>query len=235
MRVGGFETKGAAVHIGPRKQVWNMRMSNPKCKANHWYSVRNQSLALFAREAGFDLAMYLQYGKAVQTELRKRAVKSALEAIDDECDSQDCPIYDIGKGVYVISLSNPLSIKYIKHYSQVIYIGRGNIMGRIKSHFELKLFDFMLSLSGADFDFHFSYPTNTGHGAKTADVNVEHLMLNYFEAQYGSFPILNKNAGTEKNQAVRSNWWKKHLRASGGRPKWKLEPTKHGEFPTLDS
>ena len=41
-------------------------------KKNHWYPVKNQSLAIYARDAGFDLAMYDEYSPQVQLELLLR-------------------------------------------------------------------------------------------------------------------------------------------------------------------
>ena len=205
---------------------------------NNWYSVKNQSLAVYARYAGFDLAVYHEYSKEVQKELRSRAVKEALFAIESACEEMKLKIGEITNGVYVISLSNPLSIQYRNGRSQVIYIGIGNIMERIKSHFDNKLFDFMLGLSGADFDFYFARPALSG----TADYykHVEHLMLEFFSKKYGGmdekrrFPILNKNAGNNKEFMGGSEWWKTPLKASGKKPQWELKPTDFSDFAPLD-
>ena len=208
-------------------------------KTNTWYPIKNQSLAIYARRAGFDLAMYNAYGKEVQTELRKLAVTEAMRSIELACwETHDFELSDVERGIYVISLSNPLSIQYRTRRSQVIYIGRGNIYGRIKSHFEKKLFDFMLGLSGADFDFHFSRPALAGCGDYFHDV--EHAMLEYFSTSYGGmddkrrFPILNKNAGAFKGYVGGTEWWKKPLRATGKRPLWELKPTDYSDFKPLD-
>lgn len=208
-------------------------------KPNHWYSVRGQSLAIYARNAGFDLAMYDDYDESVQIELRRLAVKSAVAAIEGACWNQDFDIEKVRTGIYVIALSNPLSIQYRNKRSQVIYIGRGNILGRIKSHFERKLFDFMLDLSGANFDFYFAKPARPG--TKNYYQHVEHLMLDYFTSQYGGmddkrrFPILNKNAGTDHYFAAGTEWWAKPLKASGRRPLWELKPTDFSDYAPLDS
>lgn len=207
-------------------------------KPNHWYSVRGQSLAIYARSAGFDLAMYEEYEKSVKTELRRLAVKAAVAAIKTACWEQGFDIEKVRTGIYVISLSNPLSIQYRNKRSQVIYIGRGNILGRINSHFERKLFDFMLDLSGANFDFYFAKPARSG--TKNYYQHVEHLMLDYFTSQYGGmddkrrFPILNKNAGTDHYFSVGTEWWTKPLKASGRRPLWELKPTDFSSYAPLD-
>ncbi len=208
-------------------------------KNNHWYSVPNQSLALYARHAGFDLALYESYDTDVQLALRKRTVIEALWAIKTKCwEYYGVDLDTINSGLYVISLSNPLSIRYRTRRSQVIYIGRGQISGRIKSHFELKLFNFMLGLSGANFDFHFARPARPG--TKNYFIHVEHLMLEYFSEEYGGmdekrrFPLLNKNAGTDREYAPGDTWWKKPLKASGKRPMWELKPTDYSALAPLD-
>ncbi len=210
-----------------------------KVKTNKWHSVKEQSLAVFARNAGFDLAMYRDYSEDVQDELRKRAVKEAMAEIEYACEDKGFDFSGVKKGVYVITLSNPLSIQYFHRKSKVIYIGRGAIKDRIKSHFENKLFDFMLTLNGADFDFHFAKPALAG----TPDYfkHVEHLMLEYFMVQYGGldnevrrYPILNKYAGSDKSYRGGDDWWKQPLKACGTPPLWELKPTGDSIFSPLD-
>ncbi|MGC2423327.1 MAG: hypothetical protein WA666_03120 [Nitrospirota bacterium] len=209
-------------------------------KKNHWYVVKEQSLAVYARNAGFDLAVYEDYSTAVQAELKKRAVKEALYEIEVACEDQGFDIYSIKNGVYVISLSNPLSIQYGIRRSQVIYIGIGNTMNRIESHYNNSLFDFMKSLSGANFDFQFAHPALKGP-SKTYYKHVEYMMLEYFREQYCGddncmrYPILNKNAGSDKEFPGGTDWWKKPLKAYGKRPLWELKPTAFSDFAPLDN
>ena len=208
---------------------------------NNWYSVKNQSLAVYTRNAGFDLAIYDQYSLKIKEELRKKAIKNALIEIKNECQYQGFNISDVKEGVYVISLSNPLSLKYRHARSQVIYIGMGNITKRIESHFNHSLFDFMESLSGANFDFYFAKPARPGPN-KQYYKHVEHCMLEYFCEQYGGmdglrrFPILNKNAGANKGIGPDNEWWKEPLKPSKkAKPLWELSPTDFSNFPPLDS
>lgn len=210
-----------------------------KTEKNDWYPVKDQSLAIYARNAGFDLAVYHDYSKPARAMLRKRAVKEALDAIDLECSEQDLDIWSVKRGVYVIALSNQLSIKYRHRRSQVIYIGMGNVMTRIKSHFERTLFDFMLDLSGANFDFYFACPAR--QNATTYYKHVEYLMLKYFNEQYGGiddsrrFPILNKNSGSNQHLAPgKKDLWKTPLKATGKKPLWELWPTDYSKYAPLD-
>lgn len=205
---------------------------------NMWYTVPNQSLAIYARNAGFDLAVYDDYSNRVQSELRRRSINEALDEIEWACEELGFDLADVKEGIYVISLSNPLSVAYRYRRSQVIYIGIGNIRSRIRSHFENSLFDVMQSLSGATFDFNFAWPGL--QGASGYYKHVEWLMLEYFSVQCGGlsekrrFPLLNTNAGCDRGFNGGGDWWKKPLKASGKKPRWELSPTSFSEFAPLD-
>lgn len=207
-------------------------------KKNHWYAVKRQSLAIYARDAGFDLAVYHDYPETVQEILRKRAIQEALWAIETECADQNFEVSEVTRGVYVIALSHPLSIQYRERRSQVIYIGMGNIMHRIKAHFEWTLFDFMLDLSGAEFDFYFACPAR--QNAPLFYKHVEYLMLHYFNELCGGiddsrrYPILNKNSGSNQHLKPFKPWWKTPLKATGRKPLWELWPTDYSKYAPLD-
>lgn len=206
---------------------------------NHWYDIKAQSLAAYVRNCGYDLAVFDEYPATVQKQIRKAAVTEAVKAIKLECQIRHgIQLDDIHKGVYVIALSNPLSMRYEKGRSQIIYIGMGNIVSRIKSHFDNSLFDFMLSVNGANFDFRFARPGL--QGGTTYYKHVEFLMLQEFGKKYGGlsesrcYPLLNRNAGSNQGYAGGSDWWKKPLHHAGPRPKWELHPTSFNEFKALD-
>ena len=97
----------------------------------------------------------------------------------------------------------------------------------------------MQSLSGSTFDFSFARPGLSGTSGYYK--HVEHRMLEYFSEQYGGldekrrFPLLNKNAGSDKGFVGGTEWWKKPLKASGKKPRWKLSPTSFSEFAPLDA
>jgi len=208
-------------------------------KNNHWYDIKAQSLAVYVRNCGYDLAVFDEYPTNVQRVIRKVAVEEAVKAIKLECQTRHgIQLDEINKGVYVIALSNPMSMRYGKGRSQIIYIGMGNIVSRIKSHFENSLFDFMLSVNGANFDFRFARPGL--QGGTTYYKHVEFLMLQEFEQKYGGlsearcYPLLNKNAGSNQQYTGGTTWWKKPLSPVGRKPKWELKPTDHSEFKALD-
>lgn len=202
-------------------------------KPNHWYIIKNQSLSLYARAAGFDLSMYQYYSNKVKEELRAKTILEAMREIRAICSGLGIEIENIERGIYVISLSLPLSVKYPAGRSQVLYVGVGHIFNRIKQHFGYKLFQLMLDLSGANFNFYFAKPTLQG----TSDYyrHVEHLMLDYFSGQYGdgsnrTYPILNKNSGSNRAYHGGTEWWKKPLKSTGKNPKWELFPTNYSKY-----
>lgn len=204
-------------------------------QANRWFPVRNQSLAGYMRNAGFDLAVYRDYAKDVRDEAKKRTIKKALAGIQDEFeDATQLELSLIKQGVYVISLASPLAIHYDGEdkWSQVIYIGMGNIIQRIESHFNNSLFDLMESLSGANFDFHFAIPYLKFH--TDYYIHVEYLMLRHFQESFGEFPILNYNAGWDRRIDYCDDWWKQPLQRNGKRPLWALKRTKSNDFCLLD-
>jgi hypothetical protein len=190
-----------------------------------WTSVKKQSLALAAREAGYDLTMFQDYPKAVQETLRFHAIKNVL---DNLCSSfEDITgksLYEIKQGVYIICLSDPFTIQYGSKTSNIVYIGRGSISTRLKSHFYNSLFDVMMSLAGSDFDFYLAEPKDDNeHGYFK---QLEHDLLAYFRRRIGDgkYPLLNKYAGTDVGLRF-GEGWNKPLKASGKRPTWAIAPT----------
>ena len=120
---------------------------------NTWFTIPNQSLSIYMREAGFDLAIYDQYSEAVRAEARRDTIKKAMYSLEWAFwELTGAELKDLRHGVYVIRLSGGLEIKYRNGTSPVIYIGEGAVANRLKSHYDKKLFDFMASLSGALLD-----------------------------------------------------------------------------------
>ena len=202
-------------------------------KQNQWYSIHRQSLAVAARNAGFDLAIFNDYSVTVQAELRKRSIRAIMDQIASAFeDSTNFPLSRLKTGVYVISLSAPLTIQYPKKRSAVIYIGLGNVPVRIKHHFDNSLFDFMQSLSGADFDFRFANPNLAGKPEYYKQIEYE--MLEYFRNSMGRLPLLNSNSGSNKGVKTGSDWWSKPLKGSGTKPRWALQALPGSAFEALD-
>ncbi|MGJ3261514.1 MAG: hypothetical protein ACFE0S_18075 [Rhodospirillales bacterium] len=205
-------------------------------KKMNWWRVRDQSLAVAVRNVGFDLAVFDEYTKGSQSELKKHSIAEALRLLEDAFfDATKKELKSITKGVYVICLSNPFAIQYGAGISEIIYIGQGNVLSRLKSHYERSLFDFMQSLSGTNFDFYISEPKQN----KASDYykHVEHLLLDEFSSRIGGgkreFPLLNKNAGSNKKYGTQLGW-DLPLKRAGKKPQWVLERTKFWNFAPLD-
>jgi hypothetical protein len=190
-----------------------------------WTVLKKQSLALAAREAGYDLTMFEDYPKAVQDTLRYHAVKNLLANLSDDFESAtDRLLSDVLQGVYVICLSDPFTIQYGPNCSNIIYIGRGAITNRLKSHFDNSLFDVMMSLAGADFDFYLAEPKDKN--VEGYFKQLEHDLLANFRASISddTYPLLNKNAGTDVGLRL-GDGWNRPLKASGKRPTWAIRLT----------
>jgi len=199
-----------------------------------WWKIRDQSLALAARQAGFDLSIYDQYSEQTRNELKAAAIIYAMNNIRSAFEGVAArKLSEIKQGVYVICLSHPFTIKYAKTCSEIVYIGRGNINGRLKSHFEKSLFRLMRGLSGTNFDFYLTEPVHTASDAYFK--HIEYLLLKRFSDTIGGgkLPILNTNAGSKQDIVTVGAGWEKPLKATGKKPLWALETTKHWDFEKL--
>ena len=203
-------------------------------KSVEWYpKIRDQSLALAVREAGFDLTMFEEYSEDTQIELRKQAIKNVIRNISYEFEEiTGKKLKTVSEGVYVICVSNPFTIGYKSGCSEIIYIGIGKIASRLESHFNRSLFDFMMSVAGANFDFYLTEPK--GSPGDLYYKHIEYMLLERFREKYGSFPLLNTNAGSRKEFEGAGKGWDKPLKGSGKKPIWELRGTRHCDFAKLD-
>jgi hypothetical protein len=187
-----------------------------------WTKMVGISLAQAARVEGFDLSNFDDYGSDTQSELKKKAITNAMaEIADSYFDQTDEEFWTIDRGVYVICVGWPFAIQYESQVSDVIYIGIGRVASRLESHFYNSLFDLMQSLQGVDFSFYVSVPRLQ----KAPDYykHVEYLMLEAFRKTIGGgkeYPLLNSNAGSERNVRVVREGWKLPLKRTGKRPRW---------------
>ena len=205
-----------------------------------WTKIQGMSLARAARQVGFDITVYEDYNTEIQTEVHKQAIKQVLQELSDSYYYKtNRTLKDVKKGVYVICLSSPFAINYPGGLLEIIYIGRGNVLSRLRSHFAHSLFPFMQSLSGTDFDFFISEPKMPGPGvASYYFKHVEYLLLDRFRKKFGGvereawFPLLNNNAGSKK-KLDSGDGWDKPLSRAGKTPRWALEPTRYWDFEKL--
>ena len=80
-------------------------------KTNIWYKIEKQSMAVYARNVGFDLAVYNSYSDATKKELQSKMITEAMRTIEAACNLQGFKLKNVKKGIYLISLANPLSIQ----------------------------------------------------------------------------------------------------------------------------
>lgn len=190
-----------------------------------WTALKGQSLAKAAREAGYDLTMFDQYPVTVQDTLKFHSIRNVLENLSSDYEfATDEILKDVRQGVYVICLSDPFTVQYGSKRSNVIYIGRGAILSRLKVHFENSLFDVMMSLAGANFDFYLAEPDENKEEGYFKQL--EHDLLEYFHEHVGDgkYPLLNKNAGTNLDLELGAGW-NKPIKGSGKKPTWAITPT----------
>lgn len=204
---------------------------------NTWFTIPNQSLSIYMREAGFDLAIYDQYSEAVREEARRDTIKKAMYSLEWAFwELTGAELKHILHGVYVIRLSGGIEVKYEKGTSPVIYIGEGAVANRLKSHYDKKLFDFMASLSGVNFDFLVCEPWKKHHRGANAHRQVENLLLREFALRYGGleggnqYPLMNKISGSEHGFEMGSDWWKYPLQRYGRKPLWEIKPIERSGF-----
>ena len=217
---------------------------------NKWVWIKHQSLATAAREAGFDLAMFHQYSDETQRELRKNSVKYVIRNIADAYEEEtDADLRDLKYGVYVIRLASPFIVNYKDSEcdvsgengttSQIIYIGRGDVLGRLKSHFDRKLFDFMQSLSGAEFDIQILDPTSDHFSKDNLHKQIEHELLKAFSERVTckdrGFPLLNKKKAESVGLDYCGEKWDHPLRKRDHRTiEWIITPTEQWRSFNLD-
>jgi hypothetical protein len=79
-------------------------------QTNTWIKIRNQSLACYTREAGYDLTVYNDYSETTRRELKKAAIRNSIYGIRYAFEEQDNDISFVKTGVYVIALSSPFTL-----------------------------------------------------------------------------------------------------------------------------
>ncbi len=134
-----------------------------------------------------------------------------LDATWEE-DQWDTSLSKVDKGVYVIKLSGNICIQYPNKESQIIYIGRGKVRNRIKTHLTNRVTHFSESLH--DIKFQIWMTEIKVPGSPNAFKDVEADLIEVFEEEYGDLPIQNSKGGNYHNKDHNYNAeWKMPLRA----------------------
>ena len=197
-----------------------------------WAETEPFNVAEEARRLGFDLRMFASQPEEVRAAIRKmtvdrivRTIREAWrEAYDhDYKDSQD--FNRIANGVYVIAIGGGFAVDYRDGTSEVMYIGRGRIANRLRSHLANWIFEMSLSLKEVPFRF---YMESVGDGrSPEAFKDLEHLMLHAFSAKFGEKPHINKIHGREGTIDHRFNGdWRRPFDNRGRQVLWTIRPSR---------
>lgn len=124
------------------------------------WAVTNQlSIVDEARALGFDLRKFEQQRSEIKVAMKKetidRIVSQVRSALLNYCETESSltTFNTIRNGVYVISIGGGFGVKYKNGCSEIMYIGRGSIANRIRSHLHQWIFDMSLSLRDVPFKF----------------------------------------------------------------------------------
>jgi len=203
-----------------------------------WIISHGISIREAAERVGFKVEKLDDFSAATQREFKAAVVNSIVKDLDDEWEEQQPQHSNFSKsfaqitsGIYVLCLDGGLCVKYAKGDSRVLYIGKGKIRQRIKSHLELKLLDFFLQIPGIRFRFYMTEPKKPGPGGNEYFHDFEHDLLEEFSRLYGGgpgekyWPMLNKNAGrAHTNQHTHKQGWKLPLKNTKAGYVWSLSP-----------
>lgn len=155
-----------------------------------------------ARDLGFDLRKYDRQVEEVQKAVKKATVDKIIMKIREDWRAAYDHEYPkkldfnrIANGVYVIKIGDGFAVKYEKDVSEIMYIGRGKIASRLRTHLNNWIFDMSRSLRDVPFKFYME--TVGDRRSKNAFKDFEHFMLDQFMSKYGEKPLLNKIHGRE--------------------------------------
>ena len=198
-----------------------------------WVATR-PAISIFdeARDLGFDLRKFEAQIDEVKTAVKKACIDQIVRKIRktwEETNESGSLFNDVKNGVYVISISSGFGVKYKFGCSEIMYIGRGVISNRLRSHLNNWIFGMSLSLRDVPFKF---YMESIGDG-RSADAykDFEHYLLEQFKNKFGEKPLLNKIRGRAGSidHAFGGNW-NSPLDNRGKRYHWEIRPTSKNEW-----
>ncbi|QXQ06923.1 hypothetical protein KX816_02325 [Sphingosinicellaceae bacterium] len=201
-----------------------------------WAETGPISIFDVARQLGFDLNRYTLQPPEVKLSIRKLTVDFIIQQMretwrasydNDYLASQD--FNRIANGVYVIAIGGGFAVNYECGPSEVMYIGRGRIANRLRSHLVNWIFDMSLSLRDVPFKF---FMETVGDGrSPNAFKDFEHLMLKTFSEKFGEKPLVNKIHGREGHIVHRfSGPWKRPFDNRSGKCLWAIRPSKRNAW-----
>jgi len=189
----------------------------------------------YANELGFNLRTIDFNGIAeelwnmIDGKIRNQIMFGLDELWEYKAESQRV-LADVTQGVYVITLSDNLTIDYNGNPSKVIYIGRGKTRLRIYNH--LKYWIRYLSDSLQDIALDIWMTEIRINGNKNAYKEVETDLLNHFWDKFECFPLQNKKRGdTHEKFHDYSERWNLPLRnPTNIQNGWSIKPLKNNPW-----
>jgi hypothetical protein len=178
------------------------------------------------------LRKYNDQREEIASVIRKNTIDSVMSQIRREWLSESHPVSlsSVKAGVYVISIIEGFGVKYGRGIcSEVMYIGRGAIANRLRSHLHNWIFDMSISLRDVPFKFYMqSFPDG-----RTPDLfkHFEGHLLKEFESKFHEKPLINKIHGRRgvKDYDYTGNW-DKPLDNRGKEYLWEIRPTAKNDW-----
>ncbi len=168
----------------------------------NWKTTQLISVFEEAQKLGFDLRKYETQHEDIQHLIKKATIDRVMKIIakawdewEDENHHKKSYFSGVKNGVYVISIGGGFGVRYKKASSEVMYIGRGIISNRLRSHLQNWIFEMSRSLRDVPFKFYMEEFKDAR--SKDAFKDFEHHLLEQFNDKYQEKPLLNKIAGRE--------------------------------------
>lgn len=201
-----------------------------------WAETGSISIFEEALKLGFDLRRYADQPPNVKAAIKKLTVDQIVrlirEAWRESYDHDYAPGKDFNRivnGVYVISVGGGFAVSYAAGSSEVMYIGRGRIANRLRSHLFNWIFDMSLSLRDAPFKF---FMETVGDGrSKSVFMDFEHLMLETFSKKFGEKPLINKIHGRKGHiEHSFSGDWRRPFDNRTNKGLWGIRPSERNAW-----
>lgn len=198
-----------------------------------WAETGHISVFEEARHLGFDLRKFSSQTEEVQAAVKKATIDRVMGIVREAWrDSREYntvgarEFNSIRNGVYVISIGEGFAVKYKGGCSEVMYIGRGVIANRIRSHLSHWIFDMSRSLR--DVPFRFFMESIGDARSKEAFKDFEHHLLEHFASKFGEKPLVNKINGREGHIKHKFNGnWSRPFDGRGKKYMWEIRPSRH--------
>jgi len=181
-----------------------------------WTKTEAISIKESGMRCGFDLSTinFLGLSDERRNWIESEIINKILEDIDNTwkkdqqitCLTKVTPLSKVNKGVYVITLADNFCIKYERGYSQVVYIGKGQIRDKIKNY--PKHWFLQFAKSKQEFRFNIWITEIKRQGSPNAFMDVEADLFEIFQKEHGGLPIQNSKGGNyhKKDHLYNSDW-----------------------------